>query len=740
MTAGPVQWSVRPPAPATAVAALSRELDVTPALAAILWARGVREGVAGYLDPPLVLDPNPGLSDAAARLAQAIDEGERILIHGDYDADGITGATILLLGLRELGAKADAFLPDRLNDGYGVNPDRVAEHAARSDLFVTVDCGISNAAEVAQLKALGVDVIITDHHTPGETLPDCLIVHPRLAAGASEQSSTGAPELTGAGVAFHLLWALRQRLGMPPPLDYSDLAAIGTIADVAPLLGGNRALIKAGLARLRDSRWPGVRALLRQARLHDVTTARDVAFVIAPRLNAAGRLGEADKALALLTTGTERQALELAAYLEARNVDRRKVQDEMFEHALTLVDDAAPALVLHHDAWHAGVMGIVASKLLERYYRPVYLATAGKGSVRSTPGISAVGGLTAAKAHLLRFGGHQQAAGFALDMTAFDGFKGAIYRYVEAYPRPVPTLVVDAVMTPGEVDNGLYRAITDLEPFGEGHAAPLFALAGRLDAARAVGRDAATLQLHVEGVKGVAWQKGSLAATLRPGQPVIVAATLRQAAWQGKLNLEILADDVRAAEPLTLEPGSRGDESRAAMDLVSRHRSGTGGSAEADVVTSFAPGTATSELQRRIAGGRPFVLELDDAVLDSLELEAKEYPTVNDLRVGLVAIKRGSRSPFTGRKSGRVREALRELDLLDERGHVRAYDTTVKLSPFESPTLLDGLVERYRLRNLVNAYRHMDDEAFAVAVMNLFGPVTDDEHLSQQELVASHSG
>jgi single-stranded-DNA-specific exonuclease len=715
VTQTPVQWSVRPPAPVAAVAALSRALNVTPSLAAILWARGLHEASPFHLDPPLQLSPNPSLLDAAARLSSAIEQGERILIHGDYDADGITGTAILLLGLRELGAKADAFIPDRLRDGYGVHPDRVAAHAARADLFVTVDCGISNAAEVARLVELGVDVIITDHHTPGETLPDCLIVHPRLSPLAEH----GLPELTGAGVAFHLLWALRQLRGKPPPLDYVDLATIGTIADVAPLLGENRALIKEGLQRLRESRWPGVRAVMKQARLHDTPTARDVAFVIGPRLNAAGRLGEADKGLTLLTTASERQALELAAYLEARNDDRRKLQDQMFEHALTLVDEAAPALVLHDASWHGGVMGIVASKLLERYYRPVYLATAGRGSVRSTPGISAVGGLTAAKAHLLRFGGHQQAAGFALDMAAFDGFRDAIYQYVGSFPRPEPALIVDAVITPGEVENGLYRSIFELEPFGQGHEAPTFALAGRLDAARAVGRDGTTLQLVVEGVKGVAWQKGHQARQLRPGSTVNVAATLRQAAWQGKLNLEILAGDVRPAAPLALEPSARGAASKAAVALVGRVAASA---APAGAISDLVPAEAVTHLQRLVGAGVRFVLALDDGALDALESEALSYPTVNELRIGLVALKRGSKSPFAADKSARVRTALRQLGLLDERGHVRAFDPSEKLSPFEAPSLLDGLIERYRLRNFVNAYRFMDDEAFAVAVVNLFGP------------------
>src|SRR5690606_26798012 len=195
---------------------------------------------------------NPGLVQAAGRLAEAIEKRERILIHGDYDADGITGTALLLLGLRALGGDVQAFLPNRLTDGYGISEARVAEHAARADLLLTVDCGVTNLREIAALQERGVEVIVTDHHTPGEQLPDCLVVHPKLSPLAGD----GLPELTGSGVAFHLLWALHERLGLEPPLEYADLATIGTIADVAPLLGENRSLIKEGLPRLADSRWP----------------------------------------------------------------------------------------------------------------------------------------------------------------------------------------------------------------------------------------------------------------------------------------------------------------------------------------------------------------------------------------------------------------------------------------------------------------------------------------------------
>ena len=301
------RWAVRPAAPPAEVERLVRELSLPPVLASVLWARGVD---LDGLRPPLELTRIPELVTAAERIAAALGQNKRILIHGDYDADGISGTAVLTLGLRALGGRVTPFVPNRLKDGYGVHPNRVAEHAAAADLFITVDCGVSNRAEVHALQAAGVEVIVTDHHHPGQLLPDCLTVHPSLSPYAQK----GLPELTGAGVAYHLLWALHEHLGLEPPVEYSDLATLGTVADVAPLMGENRALVNAGLAQLAVSRWPGVRAMMKRTLSHGkAVTARDVAFILAPRLNAAGRLGEADLGLELLTTASERRALELAS-------------------------------------------------------------------------------------------------------------------------------------------------------------------------------------------------------------------------------------------------------------------------------------------------------------------------------------------------------------------------------------------------------------------------------------------
>lgn len=712
------------------MAALARSLQVPPALAALLWSRGLRDAAPDHLTPPLVLSPNPALKAAAERLAQAVKERKRILIHGDYDADGISGTAILVLGLRELGANVASFVPNRLTDGYGVSPERVPEHAERADLFITVDCGVSNIAEVDALQSLGVEVIVTDHHTPGEELPDCLVVHP----GLSPLAQKGLPELTGAGVAFHLLWALREHLGLEAPLEYADLAALGTIADVAPLLGENRALIREGLARMSASRWVGVRASMSQARLSGEITARQVAFVLAPRLNAAGRLGEADLGLELLITDSERRARELAIYLDARNLERRKIQDAMFADALAKADPEAPALVLEDPDWHPGVMGIVASKLLETYYLPVYIAADGKGSVRSTPGISAVGGLRAAAPHLKRYGGHRQAAGFALDMAQFGGFREAIYRYARSFPRPVPTVVADAIMGADEITAGLWRAISELEPYGEGHPAPLFALVDRLDMARAVGQGGNTLQLRIAGVKGVAWRQGELAGDLAPGSKVDAAVILNENEWQGVRSLEFVAEAVRPSEPLALaapeeaqaeghggEPpaGSTGEAAPAGQHRQVVRRRGDP-SARGPLVRDLPLADAVSALAQ-LARGEGATLDLPATLISDLEREAIDYPSVSELRHGLQCSMRGRALPYSPAKNERIREALGELGLLDERGHVIRLASGTRLSPYESPSFLAGLVRRYQLRTFVHAYRHLDDEGLARTVAALFG-------------------
>ena len=712
------RWRVRPPAPPAAVARLSAALRVHPQLAAVLWSRGLRDDAADHLDPPLAPSAIPDLAPAAERLADAIDRSLRVRVHGDYDADGITGTAILTLGLRALGAEVTPFIPHRVHEGYGIHPDRVAAHAAACDLFVTVDCGIANLAEIEALQAAGVEVIVSDHHLPTDREPDCLVVHP----GRSPLARRGLPELTGAGVAYHLLWAVHQRLGLPDPTVFADLAAVGTIADVAPLLGENRALVKLGLARLRDSAWPGLRATLALARLRAAPTARDVAFGLAPRLNAAGRLGEADLGLELLTTADERRALEIAARLDEHNRERRRIQDAMLESALPMVDPGAPAIVIADDAWHPGVMGLVASQLVERFHLPTFIVADGKGSVRSTPGISAVGGLRAAAAHLRRWGGHAQAAGFALDMARFADFREAIHAYVAEFPTPVPTVVADALLGLDAVDADLFAATHELEPYGEGHRAPAFLLRAPVSGARAVGHEAAHLQLRLAGngiaeTKGVAFRQGALAERLAVGDAVDVAAELSENAWNGRTTIEFQARAVRPAAVLAL-----GDELSEVTGGTRTLFRGPAAAGHRPVRVDAGAEDPLAELRSALQEGAVAAIDLSAPALAALEAEADAWPTVSDVRTAWVARTRATRDPHAPKLAARVDAVLRELGLVDAAG--RAV-TGRKAEPYASAALRAGLVRRYLLRTLAEAYRRLDDAGFEHAIRALADLPTD---------------
>ncbi len=710
------RWAVRPVAPPQGVARLSRELSLPPLLASVLWARGIRSH--DELAPPLKRTRIPELTEAAERLAWALREKKRILIHGDYDADGISGTAVLTLGLRALGGSVAPFIPNRLTDGYGVHPGRVAEHAARADLFVTVDCGISSRAEVKALQAAGVEVIVTDHHHPGQILPDCLTVHPSLSPYARK----GLPELTGAGVAYHLLWALHEQLGLGAPTEYSDLATLGTIADVAPLLGENRALVSCGLEQLKDSRWPGLRTMVARTLAHGGSpTARDVAFVLAPRLNAAGRLGEADLGLELLTTASERRALELASYLDVRNSDRRKLQDEMLEAALELADPDAPALVLEAPGWHPGVMGIVASKLLDRFYKPVFIVAKGKGSVRSTPGISAVGGLEHARELLERFGGHSQAAGFAIRDGQLGAFRERVYEFVLQHPVPQLELVADTLLSADDVDADLYKAVCSLEPYGTGHPAPVFALSGALSAVRSMGEGGKHLSMQLgtgQGrLRGVSWNRGGEADALRSAGTVTAAVSLRENTWQGKTTLEFLAEGVRptARLPLSVPASAQRPFYRGSAPAQTQHE--TPHTTLLELPLSDDLLKLTAPLTELVRQGNPLSFNLSENVLK--RLEARDLPpTLAEVRSAFVSLQRGTPLRYSEAKAELCRTVLEELELIDAQGRTLKGQ---KRDPYSSETLMTGLMEHYKLTGFLKAYRGLEDDAFAETVWTLFG-------------------
>jgi single-stranded-DNA-specific exonuclease len=468
-TIEPCDWSL--------VTRLAEALEVQETTAAILVRRGyadvdeARRFLAGEREPhdPFLLGD---MRDAVERIRAAIAAGKRICVHGDYDVDGICATALAVLVLRELGADVQWHLPSRFEEGYGVSAltiERLADEGCA--LLLTVDCGITAVEEVAAAKARGLEVVVTDHHRPGPELPDCPIV-------ATRPSAYPFPELCGTGVVCKLAQALG--VDVAP---YLDLVALATIADVVPLLDENRSLATAGLRELARTQRPGLRALMRNARVDPAAVdSAAVGFRLAPRINAAGRLGRPDAALDLLLATDKDEAERLAAELETLNRDRQAVEDRILRAAVAEVESWPEAkrrrrgYVVWGEDWHEGVIGIVASRLVERFNRPVVLIAGGeglwKGSGRSIGAFDLHGALGACAGHLERFGGHRAAAGLSIDPANLDDFAADFAAHADAVLDEVdlvPVTRVDAVVPGRALTLGLASELQLLAPFGLGN-------------------------------------------------------------------------------------------------------------------------------------------------------------------------------------------------------------------------------------------------------------------------------
>ncbi|WP_291423791.1 DHH family phosphoesterase [Deinococcus sp.] len=693
------RWVLARPASREVLLDTMRQWRVSPPLAQVLSGRGVTPRL---LDPPLTLTPNPALREAARRIVAAVQAGKRIRIHGDYDADGVSAAATLVLGLRAAGAVVHGFIPHRLNEGYGVHMDRVTEHATESDLLVTVDCGVTNLEEIRALLRGGTEVIVTDHHTPGPDFPDCLVVHPHLTEGYDHELHN----LTGAGVAYHLLWAVYEELGLPEPRHLSALACIGTVADVAPLLGENRALVRAGLAELAHTELPGLRALMDGKAVRQ-PTARDVAFIVAPRLNAAGRMGEADVALDLLTCTSLHDAKRLAAYLETRNGERRTLQDEMFKQALTLVNPDDPALVLTHADWHPGVMGIVASKLVETFYKPVYIVAQGKGSVRSTPGISAVQGLRNSEDLLKKFGGHPGAAGFSLDPNNFGAFRERIHDYARQFPEPVPTVRLDAPLPLLGATPELVEQAHAFEPFGEGHRPPLWHVRGNLTEPRLVGKNANSLQFRLGQLKGVKYGETRAEAGERD-----LGTHLNLNEWRGRVSLELHAQALRPPQPLELEGADSEDTAGALTSLPRLNPREAMGRLSTGAV-AYAENGVVGFLRDNVPGVQ--LLE-PGAALCGQEVILYALPPEADLRRWLQEAGQGGRVSFAfGPKT------LAELEGALSLQHLSAPPQNPLADALQDEARLEAAGDAYRRWQWAHHYRVLNDTGWTASVYAMLG-------------------
>ncbi len=494
-------------APADAGAgALARELGVPVLVGQILRRRGVvsaqdaREFLAPSLDrlaDPLTV---PGMAHAADRLAAAVALGERVAIHGDYDVDGICATAILVRTLRGLGADPLWYVPHRLRDGYGLGMPAVEALAAQgARVLVAADCGITAYDAVARAAALGLDVIVVDHHTPGPERPAALVVAPAEGAGVLD------PPPCAAGLAYLLAWALRRRAaGQGAPEGLAALAALGTIADVVPLLGDNRRLAAGGLAQLRTAPIAGIRALVDVAGITGPLEAWHIGWQLGPRLNAPGRLGDPTPALRLLLTDDAGEARHLAEALDEANRERQAILERVLGDAITQVglEPDAPALVVAGEGWHPGVVGLVAGRLVEQFGRPaVAVALAdgvGRGSARSIEGFHLVQALDACRAHLRGFGGHAMAAGLSIDAGSVEAFRHAFLEVAAARAPAAPAaLDVDAEVSLADVTVPLVTALEALGPFGPGNPQPVCAVRSVHAVTRRVVGDGAHLRMGV---------------------------------------------------------------------------------------------------------------------------------------------------------------------------------------------------------------------------------------------------
>jgi single-stranded-DNA-specific exonuclease len=573
-TDSPKRWVLKQ-ADEGIVARQAEQLRISPFLARLLVLRGLADADSArrYLSSSLRSDlPSPfemaGMEPAVERIVRAVKNKELIGIWGDYDVDGTTGAAVLVSFLREIGAAPVFHVPHRIEEGYGLNIEglkRLREGGV--DLVVTVDCGISNACEVEAARAFALDIIVVDHHQPPDELP------PAVAVIDPHRRDCSFPDkgLCAAGLAFYLVIALRAKLREagwfasgdgPDVRRYLDIVTLGTIADMVPLKGVNRTLIRRGLAELAGSTRPGIVALKQVARIQaGEVSAGQVGFQLGPRINAAGRVDYGIKVVELLTTDSSDVAMRIAQELDEHNRERRAIEAEVLEQALAQAEKRATgadrySLVLSGEGWHAGVLGIVASRIVERFHRPTVVIGfndgTGKGSARSIRGFHMVDGLRRCAGHLEKFGGHEFAAGLSVKTEKIepftDAFEGVAREWLRAEDL-LPLLEIDAPLSLPDIGLSLMREIEALKPFGIGNPEPLFMTRGLEVCERKLFSAGARFRFRQDArvIGAVAFGAGEDFPGA-PGTKVDVAYRLSENEWNGSSSVEMKIVDARRAE------------------------------------------------------------------------------------------------------------------------------------------------------------------------------------------------
>jgi single-stranded-DNA-specific exonuclease len=485
------RWTIKEIPDSLSARELADSLSISEVLARLLILRDVKtfSEARHFFRPSLDSLHDPFLMDqmeeATTRLIEALTENQRICIYGDYDVDGTCATALLYMFLKELDANVAYYIPKRLEEGYGVSKaaiDQIKEQG--TTLLITVDCGITAIEETGYANKLGLDVIICDHHQPKEELPKAHAVLDPLKPNCNYPFKY----LSGTGVAFKLAQGICERIGKRDlPLEYLDLVALAGAADIVPLIDENRILVSEGLNQINLSPRPAIEALIEVSRLYPgQLTSGQVVFTIAPRINAVGRLGDAERAVELLIAKVKEEAFELAKVLETENYERRKIDVDTFDSATEIVEktmdlDKDRAIVLHHAGWHPGVIGIVASRLVEKYYRPTVLLTTidgvAKGSARSISNFNIYDALQKNEHHLIHFGGHHAAAGLALELDKIDIFRkefNDVVRETVTKDDLIPEVRIDSKLNFSEITPKFLRVLDQFSPFGPANMRPVF--------------------------------------------------------------------------------------------------------------------------------------------------------------------------------------------------------------------------------------------------------------------------
>ena len=506
-----------------------------------------------FFDPFLMND----MDIAIKRIKKAIENQEKVIIYGDYDVDGITSITVLKSFLKDVGLDVDYYIPNRLEEGYGLNKNAIDEIAKKEyKLMITVDCGISAIEEVDYANSLGIEVIITDHHEPGDEIPKALAV----VDNKRKDNKYPFRELAGVGVAFKVSQALAQSMNIREEeyLKYLDIVCVGTISDIVPLVSENRVITKLGLKLVKQTRNMGLRAIINSSGYSQINSTT-ISFGVAPRINACGRMGKAEQALKLLLSKDIYEVNKLTQELNSYNRERQELEKEIFENVLTKIEQNNLAknrtIVVGGENWHHGVIGIVSSKITEKYFKPSILLSfeedgTGKGSGRSIPGFDLHEALMKCENCLEKFGGHSMAVGLTIKKENLEQFYKEFEKIAEENETEniIPIINVDAKIELDKIDKSVVEDLKQLEPFGEANKTPTFALKNiRIDSIRALSEGKhlkLTLRENNQIINAIGFNIGELAEAYKIGDKIDIAGVLEINTFNGIDNLQINIKDI----------------------------------------------------------------------------------------------------------------------------------------------------------------------------------------------------